>query len=118
MTLAALIEKIDKAMRVNVAGWTTGHMLLPDEWQSIRDALPVWRPISEAPRDGSWFVIYLPEPLEFEIGRYEPIVTWNYEQVSENLYKRVPITIYEWAGFSNFHLATHWMPLPKPPEET
>ena len=75
-----------------------------------------WQPIETAPRDGSWFLIWIGD--RFEVGQYDPLIRDSYELVCDGLYKRKSDIIFEWHGFSNFHLATHWMPLPSPPRET
>lgn len=75
-----------------------------------------WQPILTAPRDGTWFVIYSDLDDRYEIGRFEPLKVARYEEVGHGLFKRVYETVYDWEGFNNFHRATHWMPLPDPPQ--
>jgi hypothetical protein len=76
-----------------------------------------WKPIETAPRDGSWFVICRvgDDPERYEVGCYNPLCHFNYVEVENGLFRREKERGYEWSGFSNFHRATHWMPLPAPP---
>lgn len=77
-----------------------------------------WQPIETAPRDGRWFVIARAGEDDFmEVGRYSPMKHYRLEEAGGGLYRKVPYVAYEWAGFSNFHRATHWMPLSAPPQE-
>lgn len=82
------------------------------------DSMSAWQPIETAPRDGTWFVIFIPEfeSQRYEVGRYNPYYSHNYEEVEGGLYKKVAWVGYEWDGFNNFGHATHWMPLPEPPK--
>lgn len=69
-----------------------------------------WRPIAEAPRDGTWFVIAREgEPDFYEVGRYDPLLCDEYIEAGEGLYRKVQSEIFEWRGFSNMHRATHFM---------
>ena len=84
---------------------------MTDDWIDIKD-----KPV---PKDGSWFVIYIPDSMP-ELGRYNPTMHDVYYNVQEetgsyDLYRRVQERGYEWEGFNNMLAATHWMPL-KPPE--
>lgn len=83
-----------------------------------RRAGPAWQPIATAPRDGTWFmIIKADEGAEsVEVGKYEPLMFPRYEAADGGLYRRVDELGYEWCGFNNFHRATHWRPLPSPPE--
>jgi hypothetical protein len=74
----------------------------------------VWQPIETAPRDGTWFVIFVDD--EYEVGRYNPNLYDRYVEVSDGLYRREKETGYEWDGFDNFARATHWLPLSPPTE--
>lgn len=83
--------------------------------------LPAWLPIETAPRDGTWFLIYLADEDDgpfsaYEVGKYDPYMTTDYIEVEGGLYRKELRSSYDWAGFNNFHRATHWMPLPEPPE--
>lgn len=77
-----------------------------------------WQPIETAPRDGTWFIICRnSEGFEsYEIGRYEPMLWDKYIPVDSNLFRKEKEQIFDWSGFNNMHRATHWMPLPEPPE--
>jgi hypothetical protein len=84
---------------------------------SSREEGPGWQPIETAPRDGSWFVICREDETDFfEVGNYETMMGYSYEEVNEGLYRRREFFITEWGSFSNFHRATHWRPLPAPPQ--
>jgi hypothetical protein len=75
-----------------------------------------WQPIETAPKDGTMILVYEPAIGEYgEEGIY--IVSWNRE------YSRQPKTWCvilseqdEQGGCSTVDYATHWMPLPPPPE--
>lgn len=76
-----------------------------------------WQPIETAPKDGTWFLIIRDSDGEesVEVGRYDPYYRDEYIEVEGGLYRKEKQVGYEWSGFNNFHRATHWMPLPKPP---
>lgn len=80
-----------------------------------------WRPIESAPRDGTWFVIFIPTDDRgwFEVGRHDPYMTTDYVETEpgSGLYRAEKRPSYDWRGFNNFHRATHWMPLPEPPPQ-
>lgn len=87
-----------------------------DQPQGLNGEGQGWRTIETAPRDGSWFVICrLGEDDFYEVGRYEPLIHDIFEEVGDNLFRRVPKQVYDWSGFNNFHRATHWMPIPDAP---
>lgn len=78
-----------------------------------------WQPIATAPRDGSVFVVARfvegeePDPdCDYELGHYAPLVFDQYEEAGDNLFRKVPVQVYDWHGFNNFGRMTHWMPLP------
>ncbi len=81
--------------------------------------MSAWQPIETAPKDGTWFLICrASEGFDsYEVGRYDPLMHDHYEPVGGGLYRKVQDQIYDWRGFSNFPRATHWMPLPSPPDE-
>jgi hypothetical protein len=72
--------------------------------------------MDEAPRDGSWVVIWTHgQP---EVGRYEPMMWTVYDPVEgTDLFRLREETLLDWRGFNNFSVATCWMPLPDPPTE-
>ena len=76
----------------------------------------VWQPISTAPRDGTWFVIWTHGAPE--VGKYNPSYWPDYvpEPGMDGLYRKQQREIYEWQGFNNFSAATHWAPI-TPPED-
>ena len=78
-----------------------------------------WRPISEAPKDGTWILACREGegPEYWEICAYNPMLWPTYEQVEGDIYRMVKKPIHEWRGADNFHRATHWMPLPEPPHD-
>lgn len=73
----------------------------------ILPALPVWRTMDSAPRDGSMFLGYQETPGDFE--RKMEICLWLSWEKNDG----------ESGGFFTSHsglMPTHWMPLPTPPE--
>lgn len=80
------------------------------------ERLTTWEPISSAPRNGRWFIICREgEPDFYEVGRFNPLMLDQYVEAGDGLYRKVPEVAYEWDGFNNFHLATHWMYVQKSP---
>lgn len=67
--------------------------------------MPKWRPISTAPKDGTYIIVYRPK---FD-GGYIPRVGIDYW--SEKLHG-------VWAKSRKDTPPTHWMPLPDPPSVT
>lgn len=76
-----------------------------------------WRSIETAPRDGTWFLAgRAGEGLDAcEVGCYDPTYMKEYVEVGAGLFKEEQRIVYEWRGFNNMPLMTHWMPLPAPP---
>lgn len=79
-----------------------------------------WHPIKTAPKDGSWFLICraCEGADSYEVGRFDPSFHDEFIEAGDGLYRKERRLGYEWRGFSNFHRATHWYPLPSPPGET
>lgn len=110
-TLAALVERIDKRlMEVREAGFDDVRVYHAD-WYQLRDALPVWRPIETAPKDGT--VVLLLCKYEWAsdvhrngicVGFFGPANRWDMA-ITGNYLQSLEID------------PTHWMPLPTPPEE-
>ena len=83
----------------------------------IKEANSGWRPIETAPRDGSWFVTANNrENDEYETLQYNPWARDVYTQEQDGRFSRSTEIADEFTS-SNFHRATHWMPLPLPPME-
>jgi hypothetical protein len=79
--------------------------------------MSAWKDISTAPRDGTWFVTcHAGEPDSYEAGCFRQLMRDEYEDAGGGLYRKKSIPIYDWYGFNNIHRATHWLPLPEPPE--
>ena len=79
---------------------------------------PDWRPIETAPKDGTWFLICCARDGfdSYEVGCYDPWMRKEYEPVEgSGLFREVLKPVLEWRGFNNLRRATHWMPLPTPP---
>ena len=75
-----------------------------------------WQPIETAPKDGSIFVtINAHFPDEIEVCQYDPTLWDGFNERPDGLYEKVTQIVSEWSS-NNFHRATHWMPLPEPPQ--
>lgn len=78
-----------------------------------------WQTIETAPRDGTWFMICNADDGEasYEVGRFDPYTTADYveTETGTGLYKKVEKPCFDWRGFNNFHRATHWQSVPRPP---
>ena len=62
-----------------------------------------WQPIETAPKDGTWVFLYVP-------GHGPTRAKWS----------RLVSGVYGWTSHQSGNYisrATHWMPLPEPPEE-
>ena len=81
---------------------------------AMLEADRTWQPIETALKDGTWFVILTHG--RYEVGRYNPTSWDTFEDVGNGLYRKVAVPMSNWSGFNNFSAATHWMPLPAPPE--
>lgn len=77
-----------------------------------------WQPIETAPKDGSWFVTasFRDDDFEFEVCRYDPYYTAKYVELENGNYQKELVLLMEFTS-NNFHRATHWMPLPPPPQD-
>lgn len=77
-----------------------------------------WQPIATAPTDGTWFVIVRADEDDpvLEVGRYSPHYWPEYVEAGNGLYRKERRLLGEWQHFNNFHRATHWLPLPNPPQ--
>ena len=82
-----------------------------------------WRDISTAPRDGTKILGFEPDGLH---GPTYAVIYWytqepfpGYEPAENGLFRQVfygeAYSWWEGADYSPFN-ATHWMPLPEPPE--
>lgn len=71
-----------------------------------------WQPISTAPRDGTPVLLYCPE-LE---GSQYALAMYNGDATYSGRYGRFCWSIVAGEGSIAEKCATHWMPLPKPPD--
>lgn len=62
-----------------------------------------WQPIETAPRDGSWFIVYIPD---------NPMVWGNYELSAWMKVGNEPGYFCQTDVSEELEGATHWMPLP------
>lgn len=70
-------------------------------------ALQGWQPISSAPRDGTWVVLY-------DAEQYRPVHVRNWRAAETN---GKPVSGW-WDEYSQYRPSfrpTHWQPLPQPP---
>lgn len=79
----------------------------------------MWHPIDTAPKDGTYILVARagedigPEPVE--VTNYFRIERDVYVDVGNGLFRKERQLFHEgWNG--NGHRATHWMPLPEPPQ--
>lgn len=79
-----------------------------------------WQPIETAPRDGTEFLAYDPVVNKYDVC-YASDNRWYGPRDDDDL----PYFIHQVDGdygscddYFNGDRATHWMPLPEPPEET
>lgn len=73
-----------------------------------------WRPISTAPKDGTWVIIYDPffvTEMPVSIGTY---MTAD-ERDPRGRFRKGEWLLFEWDGMPSSANPTHWMPLPPPP---
>lgn len=73
------------------------------------DAARQWQPIETAPKDGTYIlgVNMQGNPKH----RYPEIISWRWSTYGDDPEKK------DWYGANNLHpYATHWMPLPEPPQ--
>ena len=80
---------------------------------------PEWQPISTAPKDGTHILVARAGDdvgmNAIEICDWFVIENSHYEHVEGDLYRKITDKPYAaWNG--NGHRATHWMPLPEPPQ--
>lgn len=76
---------------------------MTDNQQAARE----WLPISEAPKDGRWVLVYDEEYGGMEVAR------WDNEYINPFSHERGAWFDSEWKC-----AATHWQPLPAPPHHT
>lgn len=73
-----------------------------------------WRPISTAPKDGTWIIVYDPyfvSEMPVSIGTY---MTAD-ERDTCGRFKKGEWLLFEWDGMPSSANPTHWMPLPDAP---
>jgi len=87
-----------------------------------------WMPIESAPKDGTWFVAYRPEP---KLGTWSRVLISRWlEETEAFVFVEEAFDIYRDdieetndRGYHRWHLyelgngPLHWMPLPDPPED-
>lgn len=93
--------------------WNPGHHEVGEDFclgNYIRaDLIPQWRPIEEAPKDGSWFMGWDPDQEnEFPAACALPM-QWSHED------KQFVRWYASGGGWENVN-PTHFMPLPQGPE--
>jgi hypothetical protein len=66
-----------------------------------------WQPIETAPRDGTVFL------AAYKLGHGPWVGVMQWQFFSE---KKDDGRFYSWTQLTETHKATHWMPLPEPPE--
>lgn len=80
-----------------------------------------WQPIETAPMDGTKILAYTPDGVngpDYAVASwYASEIDW-FEPVGE-LFRKVTREFGTWVGSEHDPFrATHWMPLPEPPEGT
>lgn len=117
MTDAHLHEALEKIRDYRVL--TFVH----DERQKIIDALrpylvPQWQPIETAPRDGTVIDLFYPYPRGRTINCYwdEGLRGWVWRRPTWRGSALLPESEWHFGAYPGLE-PTHWMPLPKPPQE-
>lgn len=85
--------------------------------------MSAWQPIETAPKDGTLILVCrVGEDIgcgPVEVTSWYKIEDWQWEKVpgdDPDLYRKVHKGTYHEGWNNNGHRATHWMPLPEPPE--
>jgi len=109
----ALLDRVDGVIR------HAGIAAVNDALEAAEQSdVTAWQPIETAPKDGTKFLIVRAEEgEEIEICHWCEIERSHFEEIDGGLFRKVqdePMRF--WNG--NGHRATHWMPLPAPPEIT
>lgn len=111
---------IEAKLHIGAHPWPEIHGIKEAARAAIAECFK-WRPIAEAPKDGTSILVTRlgadigPDPME--------ITKWcimeecpRFEHVEGDLYRKIAVEpSMFWDG--NGHRATHWMPLPPPPED-
>ena len=122
-----MIEAAAESLRTNCIGeiiWDACD--IKEYWRDIAKhalaaALAVaengWQPIETAPKDGTDILICRVGETEIEITQWCSYKNSHFVELSNGDFRKVNDEPTEfWNG--NGHRATHWHPLPSPPEET
>lgn len=85
------------------------------------DLMPQWRPISEAPRDGTDVLVFyevantqFAHIAFYDDGQLDPDEDYDPDAVGWWSYVWSSVRRYKLEGLNE---PTHWMPLPEPPEQ-
>lgn len=75
-----------------------------------------WQPIETAPRDGTQILTFCDRDGSIEIDAWWTRPVHHFEEAGDGLFRKVEDDPYvSWS--SNGHRATHWQPLPTPPQK-
>lgn len=112
------MQVTDEMVRVALHEYVMGHHDTPE--QAMRAALEaalavMWRPMSEAPKDGTWILVFESSSIETQFH----VVSWGLPEYSFEPRPETWVTISLGPNPDNYQVtdAACWMPLPSPPAE-
>lgn len=81
-----------------------------------------WQPIETAPKDGTWIVVLIPDPIQNDDGpiplvettKWENVGIEYWEDIDKDTKKRIIRDDSHWRNYEN---PTHWMSIPEPPHD-